>query len=285
MTLLTRVLKFASPRALPAGAVPSKGCNQGLSSHELPSPVIRREGIHWKDGAGGRLLLLDLEFENPGILPTLPITASVEVAPFGVFLPWKPLTSLAVSSLPPRSRRRVTLPVEPGNAPDQPPSQGYKIQSLPRFPGWTSLLNSTFRAGQAPGSAERIQPFQCPHFVGNLNVFVTRRAPVERHLERAIGLRPGRENFALFVVGDGKRDRYTFSVECEEAGWALELPGIAWDRPVEITSGAVALRIRPPSRAESGKISILVQRESTRQRVPVEFELEAGVSGSKCYFF
>ena len=262
MTLLAPKVKIPPARTLH---------NQDVPGASFPNLVILREGIRWSGGVGSEPLRLELDVENSSDRHSPPRTARVEVAPFGVFLPWKPLTTVALPSLPPRGRLRMTATV--------------KQWGLPTLPARAFLLNSAFRRGQAPGSTERIQPSQCPHFVGNLNVFVNRSAPVERHVKRAIGLRPGRENFALFVVGDGKRDRYTFSVAKQEAGWALELAGIPWDRPVEITSGAIALCVRPPPQAESGRVSILVHRESTRRRVPVEFELEAGASGSKCYLF
>jgi hypothetical protein len=124
-----------------------------------------------------------------------------------------------------------------------------------------------------------------PHFVGNLNVYVTRSQPVERHLGHLVGLRPGRQNLACFMVGDGKKDRYTFSIGQSDPGWDLRLQGVEWDTPAEFDSAMVLLSIQPPHRVQSGHVSVLVQRGSTGQKVPVEFCLEAFAAGGKCYSF
>lgn len=269
MTLLAPKTFFSKHR------IPSTG---PLREASLPFPVIEREGVLWTGGVGDEPLRVRLELENPSaILPTLPGTALLGVAPFGAFLRWKPLTRVSIPSLPPGGRRFVTLTAG---------GEGNR-NLLPSLP--TRAFSQDFGAwllGRAGLAAFRhFKTLNYPHFVGNLNVFVTRNAPVERHVQRAIGLRPGHDNLALFIVGDGKRDSYTFSVKDQEPGWQIELAGIAWERPVELSSSTILLRVSPPVKAETGRISILVSRESTRQRVPVEFELEAGVSGSKCYFF
>jgi hypothetical protein len=124
-----------------------------------------------------------------------------------------------------------------------------------------------------------------PHFVGNLNVFVSRRRPVERHVRHAIGLAPGRDNLAMFMVGDGKQDTYTFRVSRSEPGWDAQLLGYGWDRPARIATAMIPLTIRPATGAESGGLAIAVRRESSWKEALVEFEIETTAAGSKCYFF
>ena len=67
--------------------------------------------------------------------------------------------------------------------------------------------------------------------------------------------------------------------------WEARLFGAEWGKPVELRSGNLILAIVPPPRADSGHIAVWVDRESTRERVPVEFELDVRPGGAKCYFF
>jgi hypothetical protein len=234
------------------------------SSDVLPDPVIRRQDIRWSGGSGGTPLRIELAFENPSRLPSAATAARVDVAPFGAFLRWSPLATIGMPSLPPGGRRVLTTTLA-GDA------------DLPRPPAInpTAFALASFFPRSVTAGA---------HFVGNLNVHVNRSAPVERHVQRAIGLQPGVENFALFCVGDGRPDRYTFSVGSLEPGWDVEVKGVAWGEAVEIDAATIPLRIRPSPRAESGGVSILVGRESTRQVVPIEFELDVRAR-SKCFFF
>jgi hypothetical protein len=234
------------------------------SSRVLAVPVIRREGIRWTGGAGGKPLSVELAFENPSPLESSPATAEVEVAPFGAFLRWTPLARITMPPLPPGGRRSLTATLAGDTSLPRPPE-------LKPFSPATSLF-----------ALRRVA--HAHHFVGNLNVYVNRSAPVERHIQRAVGLRPGVENLALFCVGDGRPDRYTFSVGSLEPGWDMEIVGVAWDAPIGIATTTIPLRVRPAPRAESGGVSVLVGRESTGQVVPVEFELDVAAR-SKCFFF
>ena len=228
-----------------------------------PLPRIRRPGIRWTGGAGSPLILA-LEFENPDALLSAPARVLVEVAPFGAFLPWRPMARVEVPPIAPGGRRVVTETLD-GDAPLPPPPADM----------FSGLLASIQGLPLPSGSA---------HFVGNLNVFVSRGKPVERHLQRAVGLRRGVPNYALFCVGDGRDDRYRFSPQADP-GWQLEIAGVAWGRSRKIRSELLPLSITPPPAAESGKVSVLVTRGSTLETVPVEFELEASSAGAKCYFF
>lgn len=236
----------------------------------LVYPSIRREDIRWTGGAGREPLRFELIFENRASRPSAPVTARVEVAPFGAFLPWRPLVKVAVPPIPPGGRRVVTETVG-GDAP------------LPPLPA--TAPGTRLQAGAIQGLAGLLSSRNLPHFVGNLNVYVSGRRPVERHLQRAVGLRPACDNIAVFCVGDGKLDGYTFSVRNCQPGWEASLPGVSWNSAVPISFAYLALSIRPPSTAESGTLSVQVRRESTGQTVDVEFELEAGAVGSRCYVF
>lgn len=71
-------------------------------------PLIRREGIDWSGGVDGKPLSIRLCFENPAYVATSPSVAHVGVAAFGAFLPWRPLTTVSVPSLPPGGRIVLT---------------------------------------------------------------------------------------------------------------------------------------------------------------------------------
>lgn len=240
--------------------------------------LIRREGIFWTGGSEGAPLQLYLTFENPAAHPSVPTLARVHVAEFGAFLPWKPLTRVAVPSVPPGGRRVVTTTAA-GDAVSSSPLENRVLRRTPMQERRTRrdrLLWSLMR--------RRMPGVKGHHFVGNLNVFVARQNPVERHIQRAVGLAPDKDNLAMFCVGDGTRDRYTFSLANVEPGWEVEIFETPWGKPVEISQASLMLRIRPPANAESGGVSIAVHRESTAQRVPVEFELETRAPGARCYF-
>jgi hypothetical protein len=232
-----------------------------------PVPVIHREGIRWRGGAGGAPLAVELCFENPARVPSAPAEARVEVGAFGAFLPWRPLTAVAVPSIPPGGRVVVTAEAA-GELPPAPPRAG---GWRGRTRGFLDLLTLLHRRG-----------LEAPHFVGNLNVFVARSRPVERHLQRAVGLQAGRPNLTMFCVGDGEPDSYAFRLDAEP-GWEVEIAPVAWDEPVEAASLSVCAVLRPPAEARSGRVAIHVRRGSTGVEVPVEFELEARAPGPKCY--
>jgi hypothetical protein len=243
------------------------------SGPDLPCPIIRRESIHWTGGANRTPIRIQLDFENPEHRPSRMVSAHVEVASFGAFLTWKPLTTVQVPPVPPWGRVRIAT------------AGGDK--ALPTLASLTipSLARGLFRTGTLKSFPDFFSRGSSPHFVGNLNVYVTRTQLVERHVGHAVGLRPGCQNLACFMVGDGRRDRYTFTIGQSDPGWDLRLQGVEWDTPVEIESAMILLGIEPPRRAQSGHVSVLVHRGSTGQKVPVEFCLETHAAGAKCYSF
>jgi hypothetical protein len=220
-----------------------------------------RDGIRWSGGRGDRPLVLALAFDNPEDRPTAPTTARVQVAPFGVFQTWKALTEIEVPAIAPRDREIVTGIAPSGGLP---------------------------RVMEARDGEERILDV---HYVGNINVFVTRDAAVERHVRRTIGLRAGRENVSRFFVGNGEPDSYTFSLEACETGWDLSLARgddggapIRLGKPVVIAREFLTALVRPPAGSETGRIAVAVERGSTGESATVEFELETTRLGSKCYY-
>jgi len=244
-------------------------------------PIIRREGIDWRGGIEGAPLEIRLEFENPGTVRTAPATARVEVAAFGAFLPWRPLTAVSVPAIPPGGRIVLNATAQ-GDLPD--PDDAAALFAEMRNAGSANfamnLMARILRAAFAWKDADQLD-MNPAHFVGNLNVFVSRRKTVERHQQRAIGLRPGHSNFTMFAVGDRKHDVYSFRLEAEP-GWDVQLSDCPWDTPIGIKSQSIAAAITPPIGVEFGRIGIWVKRHSTGEEVPVEFELAVDARTLTC---
>jgi len=262
------------PRASVLSLPPEiRGSVPESDAEALPLPVIARDGIRWSGGRGNRPLVLALSFENPGDLPTEATTARVQVAEYGVFQDWRGLTEVEIPAIFPGDREIVTGLAPAHGLPEVPPAKDEEARILD------------------------------VHYVGNINVFVTRDAAVERHVRRTIGLRADRENVSHFYVGDGQPDSYAFALDHCEAGWDVSLfrgdhmpdgspndsPGvvpreIAFGEPVLIAREFLTAIIRPPARAETGRIEIGVKRGSTGESATVEFELETTRLGSRCYY-
>lgn len=208
-----------------------------------PWPCLHRESIRWSGGACWCDLVIELTFDNSSAVPTRPLCAIVQVAEFGAFVPWHPLTALRVPAIAPHGRITVSTVVDPNESRDL------------HLDGFGT-----------PGSSQ--------HFAGNLNVFVPGGLVAERHWRR-IRLVEEPLHVASFHVGDGHADDYTLSFECEPHGWLGHIDGLAWNVPVRLESVQLQLRLAATTASRSGRCIVWVSRASTRQRVPIEFELQA----------
>jgi len=228
---------------------------------------IRRESIRWTGGIAGRPLKISFVVENLGLEPSAPQPVRIDVAPFGAFVPWRPLTSLTLPGIPPGGR--VVMTATAGD------------DDLPRRPdrpvaGVTRVVAALMRAIRR--ESEELRPV---HMVGNLNVYVGDCEPVERHMKVAIGLQAGAENWSFFFIGDDRLDSYTLRPEAEP-GWQVDIEPGSWGVPMPGPL-SVAVNFVPPAHAASGRVAIWVRRESTGQEVPVEFELSANAPAAHCY--
>ena len=228
---------------------------------------IRRESIRWTGGIAGRPLKISFVVENLGLEPSAPQPVRIDVAPFGAFVPWRPLTSLTLPGIPPGGHVVMTATAGDDELPrrlDGPIASEAHVR--------TALLRAFRRA------AEELRPV---HMVGNLNVYVGDREPVERHMKVAIGLQAGAENWSFFFIGDDRLDSYTLRPEAEP-GWQVDIEPGSWGVPMPGPL-CVAVKFVPPAHATSGRVAIWVRRESTGQEVPVEFELSANAPAAHCY--
>jgi hypothetical protein len=139
-----------------------------------------------------------------------------------------------------------------------------------------------------------------PYWAGNINVFVGIHA-VERHLERALRVYPGRFNLAMFLVGcPGRREPYAFELMGLAPDWKAGLYDMTnrtsllvnpSDVPIEETQWVesnggliVMLATHPPIHCQTGNLEVHVTRRSCRKTAIVEFDLDPGAQGTGCYF-
>ena len=267
-------------------------------------------------------VMIRVRVRNEGEHRSSPTYIRLESAPFGAFVPWRPLTTLPVPALEPGESRELSVaarrphPAPLGDFDRVPPMSVLKaLSASPDEPtpkpgaGVAALLNLMRARGTRPSTAK--SPFlpsdlweffgrEQPHWAGNINVFVGGRA-VERHVAKALRIYAGRTNLAMFVVGGmGKRDAYTFDLVGLESDWKAALHDVtrsktlvvhSSDRPVqekqwvEATSGMmlVMLAVQPPMICEEGKVQVRVTRRSCRKTAVVEFDLDPTAQGAGCY--
>ncbi len=145
-------------------------------------PAIRREGIRWSGGMNGTDLVIDLEFENPGSQPSRATSAIVQIAAFGAFVPWRPLTVVGVPPIPPRRRLVLRTAVDPDDPRDLD-VPGFGRRAPAQIDGTLEWTNpQPLRGLMARLLGGMRGPVPTTHFVGNLNVFVPGSKPVERHM-------------------------------------------------------------------------------------------------------
>lgn len=271
-----------------------------LASRREPEPLgvptlqFSRKDLEFRFNADG-MVDVALRVTNPGPGVSPPRRGRIEVAAFGAFLPWEPLTVFRVPRLRPRQSTLVELRVRrtpaAGGLPPEPPREPKSALPLvARAPGtiW-DLLKSAMTAF---GGLERCAP-GAPIFAGNLNVHIG-TASVERHLSGALRVYPGRINVAVFEVGR-RGDAYRFEVRSSDPSWEASLHhfyGRAGELESEIMSGewydrngglAVILAVKPPDECRRGAIEVHVEQRSSGRIAVVEFDLDQKALGAGCY--
>jgi hypothetical protein len=273
-------------------------------------PTLEREDVRFVPARSG-IARFEITFRSESETPTLPTPAVIQVAPLGAFVRWTPLHTLFVPSIAPGDETTLAfeVPFQPPPAlgtPDRvPPAQlltalgaGEPNDRKARRRAERARLAGDPAAVALPADPLQLLTHGAAHFAGNLNVFVG-TAAVERHVARALRIYPGRTNVALFVVGSGTRDRYTFALDVPHPHWDVRLfdgthglslafvdrgPEIMPDRPVEVeNTGVVMLAVRPPEDCEAGAVAVRVTQRSTGKEAVVEFDLDPRAQGPGCY--
>jgi len=289
---------------------------------DLSAPTglhVERTGIDFWNVAPDRLRI-EIEVANRGPIPSSPTSLRLESAPFGAFVPWRPLTTVRVPALAPGAVTRVgtTVRREPDPAPllSRAAFAGLLQRGLstaiggarerPRGPTGGAGASLGLLALLVAGRDRAIRPIsglapdllalvgsEGVHWAGNLNVHLGNR-PVERHMARALRIEAGRLNLAMFMLGGGAS--YSLSFRGGHAEWALgliDLPRSRWipyeDEPLALTAGAgasahsVLVAFRPPELATTGSLEVHVQRRPGGETAVVEFALDVNAQGPGCY--
>jgi len=245
---------------------------------------LKRIDVHFQYDRNG---VIDIAFTlvNHGSQPSPAQQGVIEEAPFGAFVPWRPLTTFEVPSLNPGQSTRVHLQVPrtapAGREPPDPPPTARVRRLLDAISG----LARTWNTGDPTEDAD------VPCFAGNLNVHIGSES-VERHLSGPLRVHAGRLNYAMFFVGEGT-DSYRFDLRGEAAYWdAFLCEAITFhftDGELELgqwypgTMGHVFLALHPPAECRQGAVEVLVEQQSTGRVAVVEFDLDPQSLGAACY--
>lgn len=209
---------------------------------------VERTDIAFEDLAGD-MVRIAVTVHNEGDGVSKPTLITLESAPLGAFVPWKPLGTLTVPALEPGESRELSLvvrrprPMPLGdfnrvppaklltavNSPDEsqtPPGQGFRtIFSLlaKGQPAARVQRGTVGRTGALAPDLSDLLGRRNAHWAGNINVFIGSQS-VERHRAKALRVYPGRANVAMFVVGmPHKRDAYAFELAGSAADWKATL--------------------------------------------------------------
>ena len=230
-------------------------------------------------------VMIRVRIRNEGSHRSNPACVTLESAPFGAFVPWRPLTTLAVPALEPGESRELSVtatrphPAPLGDFDRVPPMNVLKaLSASPDGPppkpgaGIAALLNlvrgrgtSRTASSTAPGKSPFLPPDlwefigrEQPHWAGNINVFVGNRS-VERHVAKALRLYSGRANLAMFVVGGmGKRDAYTFDLVGLASDWKAALHDVTGAKTLIVRSSDTPIQEQRWIESPSGMMLVML---------------------------
>jgi hypothetical protein len=270
-----------------------------------PSLVVRRQDILWYPSSADTLRI-EVRVHNVGRSPSARQPMTLRYASFGAFVPWQPLGTLTVPSIPPGESVVVTAEVErspepgaglPGGPPpftaigarakDGQQSSRGKMSSTERaaYRRFRALRRETWKTLRRLGNGRQL------HKAGNINVLIGQQE-AERHLSGTLQIFPDRRNVAMFLVGDCV-DSYRFGINGVDAEWEVSLetpadedfemqalaPG-TWREMMPRTPAFLVLDT--PAAACSAKVEVHVDQESTGRRAVVEFSFDPSARGPSC---
>jgi hypothetical protein len=280
---------------------------------------IARTDIEFFNIAPG-LAAIELKVTNDSDSPSAPCTLELQAAPFGAFVPWQPLTALALPTLEPGMTRYVRwrAPVVQTQAlgspdrlgprdlltafglADEPPDERAAAEPQSRSQAVpAAALSPVTSAGLPPGLMDLLMQ-ETPHWAGNINVLVN-GTDVERHRMQKLRVRAGRVNLAWFIVGaPGLANAYAFRVSGIGPDWKALLFDMTSRERLTIGVGAqdaiapgqwidthgsnvMLLALHVPRSCQAAAVTVhVVQRSSEREAV-VEFGLDPRAPGRGCY--
>ncbi|MHC5007093.1 MAG: hypothetical protein ACYTGF_07020 [Planctomycetota bacterium] len=269
---------------------------------------VDRTGIRFWNSSPDTVTI-EFTVRNTGTGRSSPTEAVIQAAPLGAFVAWRDLGRLAVPAVEPGQEivLRAQAACDPLPAPTSPPT-GARPQRVERARLRTArdlfdrrrpeAVSDPVSLGTLPADPLRALMCGSAHWAGNLNIFVGRR-PTERHMAKALAVRPGRVNVAMFMVGTGS-DAYRFHLEGEVASWDTRLlggyilsrvqPDKEDDRAIPLDEWfqvpgqtPVMLSFEPPEDCREGRLDAHVEQQSTGKKAIVEFGFDPSAVGPGCY--
>jgi hypothetical protein len=269
---------------------------------------VERTGIHFRN-VTPQLVRVEIEVLNADAVPSRPTEMRLESAPLGAFIAWRPLATLTVPAVPPRGSVRVSadflrpMTKSIGNF-DRVPTRtlltalGLEDDRPSPSDSATSMLMVALLGRSLAPDLPGLIGKPGVHWAGNLNVFLGGHA-VERHMAKALRIRPAVTNVVMFMVGDG-RDAYAFHLEGDGIEWeaALYRPRSATSMEVDVRSQApihernwievsriepIFLAVRPPAACREGSVQVHVHQRSSGKEAIVEFSFDPCAAGPGCY--
>lgn len=212
-------------------------------------PALTREAISWRTLAPGRVeITVDLRNDAPE--PSTPGELVIEAAALGAFVPFTPVTRVAVGALEPGGRRRVRARVDRAF-----------------LPGQGSLLPAMADALRQIGdlTPRFLDLLQHAEWAGNVNVWFDREPGRAVEVHRALDL-PVQAGKAVAIMIDLPLDRagYRVEVRTSDPTWTAELASLA--------EAYHFLIVRPPDLpGAAAGVTVEATRLEDGRTVPVEF--------------
>lgn len=228
----------------------------------LLAPVFTRSSIRWRSVAKG-VVEIEIDLENPESEPTSPGDLIIETAGLGAFVPFRPVTRVALGSLEPGERRQVRTRV-------RRESLAVPI-AMPSIFG--TLMAEVLRHSHQKVQPELIDLMSRSEWAGNLNVYFDRMPASAVEVHRALDLRVRAGTpVAIMVVVPDDREAFDIDIRVSDAGWrANHSEGF-------VPMSFVVIQ-PPPGAGLRGSVTIDVTRRSDGRMVPVELTFET-VDGS-----
>lgn len=227
-----------------------------LQRSRLLLPTITRESISWRTVSPG-IVEIAIDLENPGSEPTSPGDLVVETAALGAFVPFRPVTRIALGSLEPGGRRRITKRVDRSELPPPP--------VMP--PGFGAMLAQVARQGGIDLKPEVLDLVARSQWAGNLNVYFDAQPDRAVEVHRAFDLRVRTgQPVALMVMLPADRSEFEFHLRASDPEWKVQVVDLF---------GMDTVIIQPaPTIGSRAEVTIEVIRKADGRAVPVDLSLE-----------
>jgi len=223
-------------------------------------PGLTRESISWSTTAPG-LVEIRIDLHNDADRPTEPADLVIETAGLGAFVPFRPMTRIAVGALEPGGRRQVRTTVARRDLPAQPNVMSTLVDALRTLPDMPAGFLDLLREAE---------------WAGNLNVYFDRRPDRAVEVHRALDLRVAAgKPIALMIDLPWGRTDYQVQVRTTHPSWTAQVAAL--------NGSFHFLVVRPPA-VPGMRTGVTVEAKRLRDNriVPVDFTFETvdGAGGS-----